>query len=119
MARKPALILHYPFKLISKDNERIRNRAGRYFVSAKYRDFEAKVRLYTRQQYRGDPLREGVKLSIIAYFKDKRHGDVQNLFKGVCDALQGYVYISDRQIQEAKIERVYGEREGFEVIIVG
>ena len=114
--RKP-IFLEFPFKLISKDNERIRNQAGRYFVSAKYRDFEAKVRLYTLKQYQGAPLREGVKISIIAYFKDKRHGDITNLFKGLNDALQGYLFLNDRQIQKAGIKRIYCEKEGFEVTI--
>jgi Holliday junction resolvase RusA-like endonuclease len=93
--------LEFPFKLISKDNERIQNRQGRYFLSSKYRSFEEKVRLLATMQYRDKPLEGNLKVTILAGFKDKRHSDCSNLGKGALDALgKNLIYKDDRQIKD-------------------
>jgi len=110
--------LTFDFRLISKDNEKIFNRAGRPFLSAKFKEFEKRVRLHTFLQYHGKPPLEGdLKLSVIAHYKNKVHPDATNLFKGICDAWQGILYKNDRQIKKAEIEVDYDEKDWFEVFI--
>lgn len=108
--------LEFPFKLISKDNERIQNRQGRYFLSAKYKAFSEKVRLFAVSQYRGKPLEGNISVHIIAGFKDKRHCDCGNLPKGIMDDLQGICYLNDRQIK--KLECIVFETEPRDSFIV-
>jgi len=95
--------LEYQFKLISKDNEKIRNKQGMYFLSKKFKDFEKLVKLTTVSQYKGNILTETLTLTITAYFKSKVHADCFNLPKGICDALEGIAYKNDRQIKFGSI----------------
>ena len=98
------ITLIFPFRLISKDNEKISNRQGRFFLSKKFKDWEDKVRVTVAGQYPHKKLLEGdISLLVTVYFTNKVHSDTTNLFKGLCDALQGAVYINDRQIKEASI----------------
>jgi len=108
--------LQFDFKLISKDNEKIQNRQGRYFLSAKYKAFSEKVRLFALNQYRGRPLENDIKVVVLAGFKDKRHCDCSNLPKGILDALQGICYLNDRQIK--KLECIVLEDEPRDSFIV-
>ena len=110
--------LQFDFKLISKDNERIQNRQGRYFLSAKYKTFSEKVRLLAVSQYRGKPLEGNISVVIIVGFKDKRHCDCSNLPKGVLDDLQSIIYANDRQIKRLKCIVLDSEpRDSFIVIV--
>lgn len=95
--------LEFHFKLISKDNEKIRNKQGLYFLSRKYKDFDKKVRMVASAQYMR-PMMEGpLKVTIVAYYKTKVHPDCFNLPKGVCDSLEGIIYKNDRQIRIGQV----------------
>ena len=110
--------LIYNFRLISKDNEKIMNRQGRYFLSSKFKKFERKVRLSTVAQYRLPPLVDDLKVSIIAGFTNKRHSDCSYLSKGVLDALQGIVYNNDRQVKRFECFVLEDEpRDSFIIVV--
>jgi Holliday junction resolvase RusA-like endonuclease len=112
------ITLQFDFKLISKDNERIQNRAGRYFLSAKYKAFSEMVRLSAVSQYRDKPLEGDISITIVAAFKDKRHCDCSNLPKGVLDDLQGICYLNDRQVKKLECIVLDNEpRDSFMVTI--
>jgi Holliday junction resolvase RusA-like endonuclease len=98
------ITLSYPFRLISKDNEKIANRKGYFFLSRKFKDFEKIVRSYTAMQYKGKPLECDLAVSIYAYFENKKHCDCFNLPKGIMDALQGIIFLNDRQIKKGSVE---------------
>ena len=96
--------LNFPFRLISKDNEKIANRQGRFFLSKKFKDWEKKVRDCAFAQYGEKPPIEGaIEITVSAGYTNKVRPDTTNLFKGLCDALQGVVYYNDRQIKKATI----------------
>lgn len=95
--------LSFPFRLISKDNEKIMNRQGRYFVSKKYREFDKMVKLFAKQQYKGEPLDGNLKVTIVAEFDSKVHCDLFNLPKGLMDSLQGIVMNNDKQIKVGRL----------------
>ena len=107
--------INYPFRLISKSNEKITNRYGRPFLSRKFRDWETLVKLHTgkRELLTGD-----LQIEVIAYFKTKVHSDAVNLFKGLTDALQGILYANDKQIKKASVEVIENsESDSFTVIV--
>ncbi len=112
------ITLKYDMRLISKDNEKIQNRQGRYFLSKEYKEFEATVKLITKSQYKGPVLAGDVGMQIIALYTNKVHPDTSNLSKSICDALQGVVYKNDKQIAELYVRRFEGEaKDGFIVEI--
>ena len=114
------IILKFPFKLISKDNEKIMNKQGRYFLSKKYKQFDNIVRTIASAQYKGELLECNLSVSITANFTKRVHADCFNLPKGICDSLQGIIYKNDRQIKEGFIKIYYDKEIGdmFEVSII-
>jgi len=108
--------LQFNFKLQSKDNEKIYNRAGRFFLSPKYKAYSEKIKWEAMSQYKGKPLTGDLSMVILAGFKEKRHPDCQNLPKSLCDSLEGIAYLNDRQIK--KIECVVLEKEPRDSFIV-
>src|SRR3990167_10093081 len=90
---------------------------GRFFLSAKFKIFENRIAWEAKSQYGGKVLEGNLGVYLKAYFKDKRHCDATNLFKGVLDSLQGIIYLNDRQIKRAGVEIFYTGRDSFEVMI--
>lgn len=110
--------LTYSFRLISKDNFKSFNRAGRFFLSSKFKAWEEKVKWETIKKYKKPPLEGNLKVYIIAGFKDRRHTDCSNLPKGLLDSLQGIVYKNDRQIKHLECVVLENEpQDGFTVAI--
>lgn len=97
------IVLTFFFKAISKSNEKFMGRNRRFFLSPKFREFENKIKMFARMQYKGAVIHTPLSVTITANFNDKRHCDATNLFKGICDALQGLIYENDKQIKEAMI----------------
>jgi Holliday junction resolvase RusA-like endonuclease len=90
--------LFFPFRLISKDNEKNFNPHGRPFLSKRFKHFEVAVQIEARKQYVAIPLTGKLSVKITAAYKDMRRPDCFNLPKSVCDALQGICYVNDKQI---------------------
>lgn len=118
------VILKFDFKLISKDNEKIRNRSGRYYLSKKYKNFEKLIKdctaIQLREKYNSIYFEKDVQIqmNLFAYFKSKVHADMWNLPKSLADALQGIVYENDRQIKQGEIKVLENcERDAFTVYI--
>jgi len=112
------IILHFYFRCISKDNFKSFNRrTGMPFLSEEYKAFENHIRWDTKSQYKGKILKGDLEIYLKAYFKDKRHCDITNLFKGTMDALQGIVFENDRQIKRATVEVFYIDRDEFRVMV--
>jgi len=107
------ITLTFPFRLISKDNEKIRNRQGRVFLSKKFKDFERLVQATAKQQYKGKPLTEDIACTLTVGFTNKVHCDAFNCPKGVMDALQGILYDNDRQIKCGTVTVEEGTTQDF------
>ena len=101
----------FPIKCISKDNEKIFNRSGRFFTSKKFKDFEKTLQFLFHQQ-RPPEFKmfehEDLFVSLIFTFDSKVHCDLQNLPKGFLDAFQGEIYKNDRQIKSMTLDLYYG-----------
>lgn len=107
----------FSFRCISKDNFKCFNKQGRFFLSNEYKRFETAVALKAKEQYRGKVLTGDIEIYLKVYFKDKRHGDATNLFKGVCDGLNKIIWEDDRQIKKATVEIIYWDRDGFKLLV--
>lgn len=93
------IILDFPFKLISKSNEKLQSRFGKYFKSEKFREFEAHVRSVARDKYPNFELLTGnLGFTVAIYYKNKKHCDVVNAGKSLTDSLEGILYKNDKQI---------------------
>jgi Holliday junction resolvase RusA-like endonuclease len=90
-------------KCISKDNEKIFNRAGRPFLSKRFRDFDKIVKALAKSQYKGQPIEGHLKVDLTVWFKNKVHCDTFNLPKGVMDSLQGILFVNDKQIKVGRV----------------
>lgn len=110
--------LKFPFRLISKDNEKIFNRRGRPFMSAKFRAFHEQVYYEAKSQYTLPALEGSLDVAIVAYFHDRRHCDCSNLPKGCLDALQKVVYKNDGQIKHLAVSVIEdAPADHFEIFI--
>ncbi len=87
---------------ISKDNEKICNKKGRFFLSQKFRDYETEIKKEFLKQKDNDfkIFTKDVIMTMRVFFEDGRCLDLQNVPKSICDALTGFLYENDKQICE-------------------
>jgi len=113
-------------KPISKDNEKLISKhpsakTGRHYtyLSTKYKIYEKSLKRQAWQQLPKDfkPLEKNVWVSLFFYFKNRRHGDILNLPKSICDAMNGILWKDDRQCWIGCCFPAYGDKEGFTLII--
>jgi len=118
------IMLNFDFKLISKDNEKLKGLHGKFYLSKKYKNFEMQVKLMARSQMVKSKLElfganQDLRMEIYASFKSKVHADMWNLPKSLSDALQGVVYENDRQIKYGDISILEGEESNNFRVYVG
>src|SRR3990167_1196865 len=97
------ITISFNFRLISKDNEKLYNRAGRFFLSHKFKAFEQKCRWEAKSQCKGKLLTGDLRVNITAYYKNKVHPDTGNLPKSICDSLNKAIWQDDHQIKQLTI----------------
>ena len=105
------ITIKFPFKAISKDNEKVFNRQGRPFLSAKYKKFAELVRLIAVSQYKGKPLEGNLWVEMCFNFKNKVRCDLSNLPKGILDACNGLLWKDDKQITGMQISLTENAKE--------
>lgn len=93
---------------LSKDNEKVFNRAGRPFLSRKFRDYENYIKGQAKSQLAAIcgpnlPISGDVHIRLTFYFKNNVRPDLTNLPKSVCDALNGVLWKDDRQITKCTL----------------
>jgi len=121
------LVLKFTGKPISKDNLKLvskypSKKTGKHYtiLSAKYKNYEKDLKEQARSQLpKGfKPYECNVWISLFLHFKDRRHGDILNLPKSICDAMQGVLYKNDKQCWLDKVFPVYNGKEGFTMSII-
>ena len=103
---------NYDVYPLTKDNEKIRNRFGRYFLSRKFKQFEAEIKYLTIQQLpKGWTVPDKpVVVNIVFVFRDNRRRDVFNYTKSFCDALNGVLWKDDSLIKEGSVRKEVGKK---------
>lgn len=71
----------------------------------RYLQYKKQVGWIARSHMQGEPIEGDAGVRLTLYIHGRNHGDIDNLFKGVTDALNKIVYKDDRQIKrmESKI----------------
>ena len=102
----------------------------------KYLNYKSAVRLSAQSQYKGELIDEPIEVECRFYFSPPKSytktklkqisrkqmlytkkPDVDNLFKGVTDALNGVIYKDDSQIVKATMYKEYSDRDSIVVEI--
>lgn len=128
------LVLKFVGKPISKSNEKIvskypSKKTGRHYtyLSAKYKQYEKELRRQAVAQL--SPgfkiFKENVWVSIFFHFKSKRHTDITNLPKSICDAMQGskkqkaILFDNDKRVWLDLVYPIYNKEvpEGFTLVL--
>lgn len=82
-----------------------RNSRARVLISENGRRFKAACQIAAMGQCR-KPFTEKVSVRGIVYFRDHRR-DLDNTLKPMLDALQGIVYVNDKQISHIELTRAF------------
>ena len=86
---------------LSKDNIRMRNKKGQYYLPKKYKKWEKEKQLQfcLQKEYWGFPLKKPLEVFFDFYYKDRRYGDLGNAEKSICDAMNKVFWMDDKQIE--------------------
>lgn len=110
-------------KIISKDNQKMgKSRSGKFFMRPEFKRFERDVKIQAMKQWKLLPLSERLRVNIVFYFQNKVRVDLFNAPKSLCDALNGIVWLDDKQIEEGSLKLFYDKenpRAEIEVSIIG
>lgn len=124
------LDVHVPMEPRGKQRPRI-SKNGHVFTPPQTINAEKQIRMYARLQYKQPPVDGPVKLLVQAFFlkpksapKDRLYPivtpDWDNLGKLVSDALNKLIYLDDKQIISATVEKHYCKqfvRQGFRIVV--
>lgn len=99
-----------PFRPDSVNSHWQRGRGNIVFVSKKGKEFRDNVKRFMLskkiKKHTGD-----IEVSIKLFFKSKRDLDVDNYFKSILDALNGILWVDDKQIQKISAVKNIGTGE--------
>ena len=92
-------------------------RSGHTYTPKRTKDYESTVAWAAKLAMKGmDPTDKPVRVDLMIYPKNKRLADIDNIFKAVGDAMNGIVYVDDKQIYKMHIERMdLGSKVGVHV----
>ena len=110
----------FPVRAISKDNEKIYNRQGRFFLSKRFKDFEAELQALFLQQkpLNFEQLDGYLTVSLNITFTNKKHPDIGNLPKSILDAGNKLIWKDDRQIKSLTIDVNYGNEDNIVMEVI-
>lgn len=94
-------------KPMSKDNFKMFNRfTGRPFIASEFKHYERHIQWQFRNQAGGiKPLEGSLKVFLDAYLAKGQRLDTGNISKSVLDALNGFAWKDDSQIDEMVVRR--------------
>ena len=101
-----------PWRGLVPDNRRFIGGKA-HVLTRRYRTGKELCATLAMTQVRGRPVHpEGaVWMHLAFYMPDKRRRDPNNLLKGIADALEGIVYVDDKQIEKLEWENMGIDRK--------
>lgn len=97
---------------VPKQSFRYRSGKGRSYQPARVKAWAEAVGWAARQAYQGAPLTGLLRLEVEFCLTHRRDVNGDNLVKCVADAMQGIIYVNDKQITDHRIIRRQGWPEG-------
>lgn len=85
---------------------------GRTYTSQAAKDFKAAVYAEALRQRITKPVFAGPVKLTMTWYRQRKAGDLSNRIKVVEDALNGVVWVDDKQVSELHLFRVDGQRPG-------
>jgi len=97
---------------LTKDNEKIMGKHGKFFLSEKYKRFERSLAIqFEAQKPKNFSITASkIRVKMKLYFKDKRRRDVQNYPKSILDAFNGVIWLDDSQIYELHLYKDFDRK---------
>jgi len=131
------MALEFVVDVTPQGKQRARSGNGHHYTPQKTRDYEALIGLYAKQAMtaaKRDPLTGAVRVHIVArmpmpqsWSQKKRRAmnhmpavakpDTDNIAKSICDAMNGIVYLDDKQVWCASVERYWDIKGSVQVVI--
>ena len=75
------------------------------YMTRKGKEMKELYQSEAKKQYKGKVISGDCDMEITLFFKDRRARDVDNFNKLVLDALEGIIYLDDKQIQKLTVEK--------------
>ena len=91
-------------------------RNGKFYTPKHTREYEESVAWFARSAYKEEPTELPVRLDLMIR-SSKSRADTSNILKSIEDAMNGIVYVDDKQIKEIHISRIEGDGEGVDVTV--
>jgi Holliday junction resolvase RusA-like endonuclease len=101
-------ILHITVEGTATPKQSFRYSKWGSYQSERVKTWQEKVRQAAREAYLGEPTPQAVSVSIIFVLPDRRRRDIDNLSKGVLDALTGVVWDDDQQVVHLGLTKLVG-----------
>jgi Holliday junction resolvase RusA-like endonuclease len=95
--------------------KRAMSRFGVRFTPPEMREYQAHVLACWQQSRAGQdpwPKEARYELAIAIVPPDRRRADIDNYVKTVCDALNGYAWVDDSQIDRLRVDRLPPDKPG-------
>ena len=96
-------------------------RSGQVYMPNEYKEYVEEIRKQANPYFLNYsshcPAALYINFSRNVPIKQKRYGDIDNLIKGVMDALIGYAYFDDAQIVSVTANKFKGDSPGIDIII--
>lgn len=104
------LTFDIPLRLISKDNFKCRSKSGFYFIPKRFKEFDSSLIAYVKKQLPDNFKiidKNEIEVELRFGLAKKAGGipDTGNAPKSVLDALNGVLWVDDRQIDYLLIKR--------------
>ena len=87
-----------------------RGKFGTLYMTKIGKDIKEDYVRQIKEQYKGKPIEEDVKMEVVLYFGDKKRRDIDNYGK-LLDCLNGTILVDDSQIQKLTIKKDYSKEE--------
>lgn len=82
-----------------------RNRFASVYLSAEGKAIKESFAKQLKQQWKEEPLKGDVRLSIVFFHGDNRKRDIDNFTKGLLDSMNGIIFTDDNQITELYLRK--------------
>lgn len=109
-----------PGEAVPKSRPRVMGKGTWTFTPKRTVEYEKKVKdIAARAMGIRELFEFGIAIGLEIYKKNKRHSDIDNVFKAIADACNGVVYEDDSQINEMHVFRFADENPRVRVTISG
>ncbi len=100
------MLIDFDIKIVLKEGVSINNKflSRNFILTKKYRDWISYARKKLNELGLNKPFKSECEV-YIEWFRSRKIGDVDGRIKPILDALEGFVYLNDKQVKRVSCER--------------